>query len=114
MSAVLPDDLDGANCANIVVIRPGNQIVAEYIAFLVNSQLGQRQLVGASVGSAQGVVNTTAVKAWHVPYPPINIQMRFSALVKEVRSASEKSGVAESTGDDLFHSLVQRAFRGEL
>jgi len=42
MSAVVPSDLDGANCANILVVTPSCQLRAEYLAFLVNSSRGQQ------------------------------------------------------------------------
>ena len=84
MAAVVPKELDEANCANIIVVRPGKNISGEFLAYLINSPFGQNTLVGMTVGAAQGVINTTTVKNWLIPNLPLAQQQEFSAKLKMV------------------------------
>jgi len=46
--------------------------------------------------------------------PPLNEQQKFAALVEKVESLRAKQRQTEQELEHLFHSLMQRAFRGEL
>ncbi|MDB4610608.1 hypothetical protein OAG99_01785 [Akkermansiaceae bacterium] len=46
--------------------------------------------------------------------PPLEVQREFAKLVRAVTSKFEVSFSAKSASEDLFSSLQQRAFRGEL
>lgn len=46
--------------------------------------------------------------------PPLSLQREFAARVQAIRRLEEKQTRAASAADDLFQSLLQRAFRGEL
>lgn len=114
MAAVLPASLDGANCANIVIATPGDRLRSHYLAYLVNSDLGQRDLLSGTVGSAQGVINTSSVKSWKIPIPPSNLQDGFCTIVLDSTAANEKAENQQIQMGELFESLVQRAFRGDI
>jgi type I restriction enzyme, S subunit len=114
MSAVIPAELNGANCANIVVVRPRGTLDPYYLSFLINSQFGQSGLLGTSVGSAQGVINTTSVKRFRIPSPPLPLQRQFAMLAMRISELEAKQAVAEKSLNALFESLLQRAFQGEL
>ena len=59
-------------------------------------------------------LNTTRLKSLVVPLPPLNLQLRFAAIVESVeqQKASQRAHLAEL--DTLFASLQSRAFRGDL
>jgi type I restriction enzyme S subunit len=114
MAAVVPNDLNGANCANVLVVTPGTQIISEYLAFLINSPRGQRELVGVSVGSAQGVINTTSLQDWRITVPPLPIQEKFAWIVKRFERIRAQQREAARQAEHLFQTLLHRAFRGEL
>jgi type I restriction enzyme S subunit len=48
------------------------------------------------------------------PLPPLQLQREFVARKRAMRELERKQQRAERQADDLFNSLVQRAFRGEL
>jgi type I restriction enzyme S subunit len=114
MSAVIPRELGGANCANVLIVTPGPKLISEYLAYLVNTTAGQRDLLSVSVGSAQGVINTNKAKVWPVLLPPVDLQNRFKEILIKVNQSRLQMKKAESCEDILFHSLQQRAFKGEL
>ena len=88
MAAVVPADFDGANCANVLISSPGKNLNPIFLAYLINSPFGQEQLLGISVGSAQGVINTNSLRDWSVAVPPLNLQEEFAGVV-----ATEESSV---------------------
>lgn len=46
--------------------------------------------------------------------PPLSLQREWEALVMKTAASKERKVAAEQQQYDLFNSLVQRAFRGEL
>lgn len=65
----VPDAIGVLNCANIVFARPFPGI-SDYIEHYCQSKLGQDLLLGMTTGSAQGVLNTTAVAELPIAIPP--------------------------------------------
>ena len=112
--AVVPAEFDGANCANVIVIRPGRRMSSQYLAYLIRAPQSQRSFLQRQVGSAQSVVNTGVLQDWNISLPPLALQQEFGrrvAGVQQMRVAHRSSLVAL---DALFASLQSRAFRGEL
>ncbi len=59
-------------------------------------------------------LNTTRLKSLIVPLPPLDLQLRFAAIVQSVerQKTCQRAHLAEL--DNLFASLQSRAFRGDL
>ena len=114
MAAVVPQHLDGANCANIIVARTNKLGIPEFIAYLVNSEYGQNTLVGSTVGAAQGVINTATVKEWLVPNVAVEKQRKFVDIYQKTIAGLNEQKQHATNALGLFRALLQRAFRGEL
>jgi type I restriction enzyme S subunit len=89
-AAVVPAEFDGANCGNIIVIRPGKLLDPRFVVHLISAPRSQRQLLNRQVGSAQGVVNTTVLKEWEVPVPPLAEQRRIAAILDKAEALRAK------------------------
>jgi len=115
--AFVPDDLGEINCANIVFARPksGN---AEYLSRYCQSPVGRRQLLGMSVGSAQGVINTSSVAELVVPLPNNREQLRIvemmNAMEEETQHLAHLYERRLAALEDLKKSLLHHAFTGQL
>jgi type I restriction enzyme S subunit len=59
-------------------------------------------------------INMTQLRALPVPLPPLKLQKRFDQEFRTVTNVIERQANAEREADNLFNSLVQRAFKGEL
>lgn len=68
-AAVVPEDLDGSNCADLVVITPSDALNPHVLAALFNSVYGQHAVSSQLVGSAQQHFNVGAAKAMRVRLP---------------------------------------------
>jgi type I restriction enzyme S subunit len=51
---------------------------------------------------------------YELPYPPIEIQKKFALRAEQIKSIRENQNHALIHLNNLFHSLQQRAFNGEL
>jgi type I restriction enzyme S subunit len=59
-------------------------------------------------------INMTQLRALPVPLPPLSLQKEFAARVSEIRAMQTEQGASRRRLDDLFHSMLHRAFQGEL
>lgn len=59
-------------------------------------------------------INTDGLGGLPIPLPPIDRQNDFESRLWQLYELQSKYAALSSEADDLFNSLVQRAFRGEL
>lgn len=74
----------------------------------------QAQIGFMSGGAIMAGINVTKLKAMRVLVPPIGLQREFAARVHAVERVHDQHVAARSRLDQLFASLQQRAFRGDL
>ena len=65
-------------------------------------------------GTAQPKLNQKKLNQISVPTPPLDLQQRFAEIVSSVEEQKAKMRKHLEQLDDLFASLQQRAFRGDL
>ena len=65
-------------------------------------------------GANYPAVRHSDVMRIDIPYPPIDLQNRFAEIVKKKRAMVSRSHAATEEAENLFNSLVQQAFKGEL
>jgi type I restriction enzyme S subunit len=87
MAAMVPETLPEANIANCLIVGQTEKIEPYYLAFYMNMSFGKRPQFGASVGSAQGVVNTSTLKKWEIFVPDKNLQTEFYEFAKQVNKS---------------------------
>jgi type I restriction enzyme S subunit len=80
-AAVVPASLPVANCADLVIIRPSQEIDPWFLTCLFNSVWGKRTVAGNLVGVAQQHFNVGAAKNLRIYLPPIEIQRRIAAIL---------------------------------
>lgn len=64
--------------------------------------------------SAQKNINLEILNGLSLPYPPIKEQNKFAQIVEKVEVQKQKNEQAIKQMNNLFNSLSQRAFKGEL
>lgn len=113
-SAIIPESLDGSNCANIIIIRPSLRIRPAIITSYLSLRETQHELLGRRVGSAQSVVNTGVLKSLLVPVPSREQQDEFCQVLAAIGKLRAKINIQRRLLDELFASLQFRAFSGQL
>ena len=114
-AAVVPKELDGVNCIDLIIVRPKKDMLNPYyLAFLLNSERGKRLVTSKEVGGIQKHFNIGAIKDISFPFPPVTLQNKFAAIVAKVELMKVKYNESLIEMEKLYGSLSQRAFRGEL
>lgn len=113
-AALVPPGFPAANCANIIVIRPGADTVPLYLRHYLNGPAAARQSAGLSAGSAQAVLNIGAIKKLLVARPSREEQDEICGLL----SAVEERQIAEHTFErgltEVKAALMSALLTGEL
>ncbi|UVM39528.1 restriction endonuclease subunit S [Pseudomonas sp. B21-017] len=94
------------NHAHVLGVKNGFSL--DYLAFSIN----MRGLESFVSGSAQPKLNQENLNKIPIQVPPLGLVDKFSAVLKKHQAYMGKMSIAES--EDLFSSLSQRAFSGQL
>lgn len=85
-----------------------------FVYFLQSSIARQYFLRCAKKTTNLASINMTQLRALPVPRVPLVRQEVFEAIVVSIDSCLERQALFSTEAEDLFSSLVQRAFKGEL
>jgi type I restriction enzyme S subunit len=114
-SAIVPKELDGSNCIDLIITRPKIGVInAKYLTYFFNSDIGKRIVASKEVGGIQKHFNIGAIKALKIPVPPIELQNRFAQIVEKTEALKTQYQQSLEELENLYGSLSQKAFRGEL
>ena len=67
--AVVPEDLGEANCADLVIVRPGPQLDARFLCYFVNGAAGHH-VSAHLVGAVQQHFNVGSARTMRLSLPP--------------------------------------------
>lgn len=111
----VPKYLAGANLTQGTTrIAPGPKIHRHYLMWLIRSPRMQQWFDRWAKGATFREITMGKLREAPIPLPPLPLQERFSDIHLAVHQTSERMKLASRESDDLFSSLVQRAFRGDL
>jgi len=98
------------------VWRDPNNIDPLFIHELTRTPFIKREIARRASGTSGSMKNIAKPKLLGVPIPipPSNLQKRFGDFARRIHKVTERLSFVQSTPDDLFQSLQQRAFQGKL
>ncbi|MEN8885251.1 MAG: restriction endonuclease subunit S [Winogradskyella sp.] len=70
--------------------------------------------VGITSGANYPAVKSNDLKKFQVIVPPIDLQNQFAERIQAIEAQKTQSQASLAQAEDLFNSLLQRAFKGEL
>ena len=114
-TAVFEEEKPMAIAGYLVRIRTNEYGNNYYLSGYLNSTHGKKTLVSmckSIVGMAN--INAQEVQNIKIFLPPIALQNRFEEIVKDVRAKVEKHDNSRDYSVDLFNSLSQKAFAGQI
>jgi type I restriction enzyme, S subunit len=91
------------------------KLAPEYLAALMRTQYAKQYFLSCAKRSSNlASINSTQVKAFAVPLPPIKMQEKFVSAVEQWVQASQNltEGLKDASG--LFASMMKQAFAGQL
>ncbi|RYZ88678.1 MAG: restriction endonuclease subunit S [Proteobacteria bacterium] len=115
--AVVPDDIPTSiNTKHLCCITlDHNKCLPDFLhAYFLLHPIARRYLALHSKGAIMDGLNMGIIKGLPVPEAPMTLQREFSRLVNKRSATTTRLFTQSDEADDLFDSLQQRAFRGEL
>ncbi|MHC3941864.1 restriction endonuclease subunit S [Paenochrobactrum sp. BZR 201-1] len=116
-SAVVPDDIPEAITTKHLasITCDSSKILPEVLSFAIHSDpMIIRQIKQHNKGAIMDGLNLGIIKKLVLPKPPMKLQQRFAAALRSVSKHKKQISAELGDGTELFASLSQRAFRGEL
>ena len=98
---------------NQLVIRLKN-LNTFYLYYYLSTSYGKKNIKSRINGATTKSITKTAVKDLPLLYPPIELQIKFSQIVEKAESLKSQYQSSLQELENLYGSLSQRAFRGEL
>ncbi|HIF9253946.1 TPA: restriction endonuclease subunit S [Photobacterium damselae] len=114
-TAVFEESNPMAFAGYLVRVRANENGNNYYISGYLNSAHGKKVLSGmckSIVGMAN--INAQELQNIKVLIPPVELQKKYEKLVKKVKERVKKYSVSQVDLDELFNSLSQKAFSGQL
>ena len=100
---------------SLTAYRPNIEMMTSpYLFGALKSNYFQQQLIKLMKQSTRNQVPITAQKNLKIYYPPFELQKQYTAVAEKYYLLLRKSDEEQDLGEELFNSLTQRAFRGEL
>lgn len=85
-----------------------------FFYYLYNSEVIQREVKGLAKGATLIQINLKDLRELEVITPPINLQNQFAERVQGIETQKAQAQASLEKAEELFNSLLQRAFKGEL
>ena len=99
---------------NLIRLRLNKDLLPIYFVSLMMYCKGRVGRLKTGPDGAFTHMNTTILDKLSFPYPPIELQKQFSQIVEKVEALKTKYESSLRELENLYGSLSQRAFRGEL
>ncbi|HAT8491256.1 TPA: restriction endonuclease subunit S [Vibrio vulnificus] len=94
VTAVIPQELDGANCASLLIIRKPSEITSRLLCYQINTDIGRNQIKLLQQGAAQEQINVSDIVDFWVVCPPedeaTNIQSFLDHETAKIDTLIEK------------------------
>ncbi|MBI5577483.1 MAG: restriction endonuclease subunit S [Deltaproteobacteria bacterium] len=116
--AAIAQDLIGGigfGSTEFIVLRPRPEVQAQFIFSIIRRDGFIKEAEINFTGTAgQQRVPRSFIEGYKCFRPPLSLQKEFAARVAEIRLLEAKQAESCRRLDDLFQSLLHRAFRGDL
>jgi len=109
-ACVIPSKLSICNCADLVIIRPSEEVNAKYLTCIFNSSWGQGTIAGTLVGVAQQHFNVSAAKEMEVNLPPRHTQDKIAAILSAYDRLIENNTRRIEILEEMARSLYREWF----
>lgn len=111
-AAVVTAEMLPMNCADLVIITPGEKVDSRYLASLLNSSFGKALVTGNTVGAAQQHFNVTTAKQIKLPLPPPCIQRKIAAILTAyddlIENNRQRIALLEKMAEEIYREWFVR------
>jgi len=90
------------------------KVTSTYLEYCFNSGLVQRQFKQNITDTVRTFLSLTKIKEVKIPLPPLALQIEFEKIVNKINESKEQLEKIQKGSENLFNSLTQQAFKGQL
>ena len=114
-TAVIPSDFPTAFInQHLAILRFSEESNPFYISAFIASKGGQTLFNKLDKGGVKSGLNFTDLKSYKLLLPPLELQNQFAERVAVIEAQKQQAQLELAKSEELFNSLLQRAFNGEL
>ncbi len=100
---------------HVCIIRPIlDKVSPVYLEYCIGNPNYQYNILRQNSGATRQAFNFEQIKGFNIPLPNIEEQNKFATIVEKVEKQKQKNELVIEQMNNLFNSLSQRAFKGEL
>jgi type I restriction enzyme S subunit len=114
-SCVVPEDYEGANCIDLVIVRPkDDRLLSPFLSRFFNSEAGKRHAFAAKTGLAQQHLNVGAVRRARIPLPSLGEQTDITNALASMDNKLLYHESKKSALQDLFKTTLNKLMTGDI
>ena len=101
---------------NVALLKYNRELLnGRYLVHILNNEFFKDKLKKTfGVGGAQQFLSLSNIKSILVLVPPITLQNQFAERIQAIEAQKQQAQLELAKSEELFQSLLQRAFKGEL
>ncbi|PWF24478.1 restriction endonuclease subunit S [Ancrocorticia populi] len=109
-ASVIPMELDGANCADLVIITPSKELNPHLLAALFNSAYGSNVVKSQLVGSAQQHFNVGSAKRMKIKLPDRRSQDKIADVLCSFNDLIENNRRRVAVLEEMARTIYREWF----
>jgi type I restriction enzyme, S subunit len=114
-TCVIPDDFPKTFInQHLAILRLKNSFEPVFVSQVLSSEYGKLQFRKLNKGGVKAGLNFDDIKSLEFINPPINYQRKYKKILQEVKKQFDTLILLTQQSDNLFQTLIQKAFKGEL
>jgi type I restriction enzyme, S subunit len=112
-TAVVPPELDGCNCASMMIVRKDASFDSHWLCAAMNSRSGRRQIEGVQYGTAQKQFNISDAIDFIFAVPPLPEQRAIAGALNDADALLSGLGRLIAKKRDLKQAAMQQILTGQ-
>ncbi len=114
-TCVIPDNFPKAFInQHLAILRLKKEYEPFFVSQVLSSEFGKLQFKKLNKGGVKAGLNFDDIKSLEFINPPIKNQANYKKLLVEVLKQSDEIIAVNKKSENLFQTLIQKAFKGEL
>lgn len=113
IAAVVPKEIDGCNCASVMIIRKHERFESKWLSYLLNSSIGINQISNVQYGTAQKQFNISDAINFAYPFPPKKEQQAIAEALSDADALIESLEQLIAKKRQIKHGAMQELLTGQ-
>jgi type I restriction enzyme S subunit len=113
VTAVVPPELDGCNCASMMIVRQHSSFDSHWLCYMMNSRHGRKQVEHVQYGTAQKQFNISDAVDFSYPVPPLPEQRAIATALSDMDALIDGLASLIAKKRDLKQAAMQQLLTGK-